>query len=280
MNHIHCKSSKSSKSSFTLIELLVVIAIISILATMLHPALSKAIEKAYQISCLNNQKQTFLALTLYGDDFNHYPSIIPGGYSGALAAVTGNNSNTNPNKESYGYATDLLDDNLLGPVFDEYGSRDMLYCSVPHKTWPKAETHTGHISTSGQVSFFINRTYTHAYNAGGRPFLVATGNSGWNSGTWMYDEAWGVRYGASTSGYNQWPPSKVAFIADRQHIYHGGGFDYRWYEPHSDANYVTWPTNDNMERWARNFVAADGHGVFVKTQPLQTAAEIFGDGLP
>jgi prepilin-type N-terminal cleavage/methylation domain-containing protein/prepilin-type processing-associated H-X9-DG protein len=72
-----------SRAGFTLVELLVVVAILSILASMLMPVLSRAMNTARKISCINNQKQLFLAVNAYASDYAglmnwglYYPSTF------------------------------------------------------------------------------------------------------------------------------------------------------------------------------------------------------------
>jgi prepilin-type N-terminal cleavage/methylation domain-containing protein/prepilin-type processing-associated H-X9-DG protein len=61
------------KRKFTLIELLVVMAIIAILASILMPALGKAMEKGKSVLCVSNLKQDYLALNMYSMDYDYYP---------------------------------------------------------------------------------------------------------------------------------------------------------------------------------------------------------------
>jgi len=71
---MHPGLEKRFRLAFTLIELLVVIAIIAILAALLLPVLSMGKEAAQSARCKSNLHQLGLALKLYTDEFQNYPS--------------------------------------------------------------------------------------------------------------------------------------------------------------------------------------------------------------
>ena len=69
---------------FSLIELLIVIAIIAILSSLLLPALKKAKEKAHEIVCASNLKQSGIGILQYANDFNGWTPCAYRPWSGGL----------------------------------------------------------------------------------------------------------------------------------------------------------------------------------------------------
>jgi len=67
---------KNRKSGFTLIELLVVIAIIGILSSVVLASLNSARQKSRDAARISDIKQMQIALELYFDDNNGYPTAV------------------------------------------------------------------------------------------------------------------------------------------------------------------------------------------------------------
>ena len=100
-----------------MIELLIVIAIIAILAAMLLPALNKARETAYKISCANHLGSIGKAMLMYANDYQDY---LPPYRSASSWGMPGNREWYAGTPET-GLLADYLQLNQKGQDIGTYG---------------------------------------------------------------------------------------------------------------------------------------------------------------
>jgi prepilin-type processing-associated H-X9-DG protein/prepilin-type N-terminal cleavage/methylation domain-containing protein len=77
----HRLNTDKKDFAFTLVELLVVIAIIAILAVLLLPALTRSLERAKQIQCVNNVRQLGQALQEFVSENHKYPLFVDASFT-------------------------------------------------------------------------------------------------------------------------------------------------------------------------------------------------------
>jgi prepilin-type N-terminal cleavage/methylation domain-containing protein len=148
------RNSKKYCSAFTLIELLVVIAIIAILAALLLPALAKAQQKANQVACTSNLKQTGLACFLYTQDFTDY---LPGPCWSGMFCIYRDNDTTqtiaqDPNKY-YGALAAYIATYLASPQPSDLAQTSrVMICPAGWKRIPTGQTFT--VPSSVPVLYF------------------------------------------------------------------------------------------------------------------------------
>ncbi|HOG49762.1 MAG: DUF1559 domain-containing protein [Lentisphaerae bacterium] len=142
------------KLLFTLIELLVVIAIIAILAAMLLPALSKAREKARDISCRSNLKQVGLMTIMYTMEYDDYYFVSHYGTAGWWYQLMVRDMGLDYKVLKCPSATNTHTATALNP---SYGHSYMTYGHLlqNHVTWPVTVSLLDTKCTKGENPFIF-----------------------------------------------------------------------------------------------------------------------------
>jgi prepilin-type N-terminal cleavage/methylation domain-containing protein/prepilin-type processing-associated H-X9-DG protein len=232
--------ARVTRAVFTLVELLVVIAIIAILAAMLLPALSRAREKARHSECLNNLKQSGLAIAMYNQDNEEmYPS--------KRAPVGGNTMYSwLGEKGQGGYAALTADIRYLNPYLGDFEPDDDVLLGRCPSDKGNSKVEPSHIRFGSSYG-----SNSHTGSITGLSF----------QGVIPQADYWGT---AIKTGVAKSPDRFIVFGEE-------GSFHAAWNK--SVPAYSTWHTPFGNFRW--NMLFADGHAAF----PTIKIAYSYPDGV-
>ena len=186
---------------FTLVELLVVIGIIGLLVAILLPALSRARENAYRVSCMSNVRQIANAFFMYtGDNKGWFPS--PAVFGGPGATALGYGTNATPAPDGYpvdwiGWPEDWIvwrnktpNDPLRGAIVKYLGnpsSGKVMMCPSDDSLYRKIPNPDG---TIYPYSYVMNSYLSFGTNS--NPHVPATMSAPKNNLRFAADAAWKI----------------------------------------------------------------------------------------
>jgi len=153
-------SHTRKREGFTVIELLVVIAIVGTLAAILLPALSRARERARQVTCMGNLRHIGTALTMYA---NQYQDRLP------ITETSTSPPNQGTNKIWVPAGAEPMQPVGLGCLIDDFLARDVRVLGCPSSLYADPGTVESKWQVPRNQRGIIECAYVYRATSAGAP---------------------------------------------------------------------------------------------------------------